>query len=592
MIQRLPSAEVTRGKISGHYRRASDLARDLQILEDSLMTLKADRLACNEIFPVKRTLQVFGFHLAKLDIRQNSAFHEKALTQLMQAAAIPEAHSFAQWPEERKVKFLNEELQSPRPFVIHTNTLPTEARETLDCYKVIHRHIRQNGRAGIGSLIVSMTRSLSDLLIVYVLCRESGLAVMSKKGMICLLPVVPLFETRDDLDRSGEIMEAFLSHTVTKNSLPILDRALDDHVDNFESLPRRTPTASGHTIQQVMLGYSDSNKDCGMMASLRMIREAQENLIHTGSRKKVDIQFFHGRGGTISRGAGPTHRFLESLPTGSLNGGIRITEQGESIAQKYNNHFTAAHNLELFTAGTFGYRFLNSNSLDPNWKPIVDFLSEKSQQTYQDLISHAGFEDFFMQATPIDVLQKSRIGSRPTARTGKKSVKDMRAIPWVFSWNQSRFYLPGWYGSGTALLRLMEESPDEFQHLADKFETQPFLRYLIFNLEASLESAEPDIMRSYASLVKNTSIREEIAGIILKEYNQTQKMLSRLLRQPMEVRRPRFFRTLHARDAGLRLLHQHQVELLETWRKSEDENLLTELLILVNAIASGQRTTG
>lgn len=589
MIHRLPKSGESRNY---EYGRVGELSRDLDLLEASLRDLKADRLVLNELTPVRRKLTTFGFHLARLDIRQNSGFHEKAIVQLMKAAAMPEADQFLKWTEDQKVEFLNRELQSARPFVQSHSQLGIEARETVECLKVVANQISSHGRSGLGSLIVSMTRSLSDLLIVYVLCRESGLAVMGREGMICAMPVVPLFETRDDLERSPGIMDAFLGHPVTRRSLPLQSHELDDVIDLKNPVGSSKHGGDQIPIQQVMLGYSDSNKDCGIIASLWMIRRAQEALLKVGAKNGAGIQFFHGKGGTISRGAGPTHRFLESLPSGSLESGIRLTEQGESIAQKYNNLLTASHNLEMLSAGAFGYRVSPAKSLEPEWEATMEALAAHSQEAYQTLIGMEEFEEFFTQATPIDVLQKSRIGSRPSARTGKKSIKDMRAIPWVFSWNQSRFYLPGWYGAGTALEKLSNQSQMAFENLAAKFENQPFLRYLIYNLESSLESADPEIMRSYARLVENRAVRERIMTIILDEYERTQNILRLLLKKPMELRRPRFFRTLHARDAGLRLLHEHQIEMLAKWRESDDDQMLNDLLILVNAIASGQRTTG
>lgn len=593
ILQRLPKGD-SRGKSQPLYRRASELKSDLQILETSLREVKAERLIWNEVAPVRRLVDIFGFHLARLDVRQNSQFHEKAFVQILRAAGIREAECFAGWDESEKVAFLNRELASPRPFVSAHARLGEEARETLSCLRLLTDHCLIFGRAGLGSLIVSMTRNLSDLLILYLLCREAGLAVMKKQGLICLLPVVPLFETKNDLEKSPSIMEGFLTHPVTQNSLPLLDEAWDERVEELMNSDKvRGLNLVDPPVQQVMLGYSDSNKDCGIFASQWMVRKAQADLVKLGESLGVTLLFFHGRGGTISRGAGPTHRFLESLPCGSLRGGVRLTEQGESIAQKYSNLLTASHNLELLIAGTLANRVNEGLAvLSPKWCEIMDYLSETSQNAYQTLIHSEGFESFFMQATPVDVLQNSRIGSRPAARTGKKSIKDMRAIPWVFSWNQSRFYLPGWYGAGTALEGLYRDLPDQFQHLVEGFHEQPFMRYLIFNLEASLESADAEIMSDYASLVEDAHVRNVVLPMILDEYQRTKTNLKRLLKTPMDQRRPRFFHTLHARDAGLRRLHRHQIQLLKAWRKSRKEDQLSELLVVVNAIASGLRNTG
>ena len=588
MLDRLPDEQ---GTANTRYRRASEVRDDLDTLEFALREVRADRIAAHSVGPAQRLLDVFGFGLARLDIRQNSAFHEQALVQLMEAAGLPEAGEFLDWDETEKRAFLNRELESPRPLSGPGRALTGEAAATIDCLRVVAKRLRHHGRSGIGALIVSMTRDVSDLLIVYILCREVGLVVNGGEGPVCLLPVSPLFETRADLERSPDIMEAFLGHPITQRSLPLHNPALDDQIqpDHLD-----IPDDEAWTpIQQVMLGYSDSNKDCGIIASQWMVRKAQVNLMEVAGRHGVTMQFFHGRGGTVSRGAGPTHRFLDALPPGSLSGGIRLTEQGEIIAQKYSNALTASHNLELLMAGTGASGFHESpTALEVEWSDTLDFLAEKSQEAYRSLLETPHFAEFHRAATPIDVLQNSRIGSRPAARTGKKGIKDMRAIPWVFGWNQARFYLTGWYGAGSALEALATERPEAFQRLADDFRSEPFLHYLIYNLESSLESADTSIMRAYAELVPDVKVRKTILDRILEEFDTTNRAMQRLLKTPMKTRRPRFFRTLHARDAGLKLLHRRQIELLRQWREADDESLLTEALVVVNAIASGQRTTG
>jgi len=389
-------------------------------------------------------------------------------------------------------------------------------------------------------------------------------------------------------------MRGFLGHPVTRRSLPWLAPRWDElRGGEFAQAIGRGPDGRDAPVQQVMLGYSDSNKDCGIVASQWMIRKAQAALVEEGREAGVGLLFFHGRGGTISRGAGPTHRFMEALPPGSLGAGVRITEQGEAIAQKFSNVLTASHNLELLTAGALGARVPgHGEAAHARIPALMDFLASESREHYRALLDSEGFATFFSEATPIDALRHNRIGSRPTARTGAATLRDMRAIPWVFSWNQSRFYLTGWHGAGTALERLHARNPDDFALLRREAARDPFLRYLFHNLEASLESADPDIMARYASLVRSGALRRRMLGAILEEYQRARTWLSRLFETPIEHRRPRFYRTLHARDEGLRLLHERQIKLLRQWRRGGDEALIDELLMTVNAIASGQRTTG
>ena len=278
-------------------------------------------------------------HLARIDIRQNSEYYENALSQMMAAAGVHDAENFAAWPEADKLAFLNHELSTPRPLTHASMTLPKEAAEARETLAVVARQIRHYGCAGVGALIVSMTRNLVDLLTVYVLGKEVGLTYQDQGQLRCVLPVVPLYETYEDLERAPAITDAFLAHPCTRHSLGI-------------------DAAQAKARMIIMLGYSDSNKDTGILASQWILKSAQRKLFEVGENHGVKIAFFHGRGGTVGRGAGATHRFLEALPYGSLNGGVRVTEQGEVIAQKYISPATAIANLEWLLAGSLGAQML------------------------------------------------------------------------------------------------------------------------------------------------------------------------------------------------------------------------------------------
>ena len=564
------------------YRYAHELTANLQILRDALCEVGASRLAEMDVLPVMRAVEVFGFHLAILDIRQNSLFHEKALSQLMTAAGI-DGSDFGNWTETERLRFLDRELRSPRPFLHATASAGPEADTVLACFRVLAAHIERYGTDGIGALIVSMTRRLSDLLVVYLLAREAGLTRLLPEGLACILPVVPLFETIDDLERSPTILRAFLEHSVTSESLRMQQK---------EGEP---------LVQQVMVGYSDSNKDAGIIASQWALQKAQAGLADIGRERGVLIRFFHGRGGTISRGAGPTHRFLEALPHGSLSGDIRLTEQGETIAQKFGNLTTATYNMELLVAGvtatTCGHQF--GKPATHKLEPIAEHLAESSTRAYRKLLEAEGFIPFFREATPIDALEHSRIGSRPSRRTGQASLADLRAIPWVFSWNQARFYLPGWYGAGSALADLLEQQPEEFERLVAGIKDWRFLHYVLTNIESSIASTDVELMHRYADLVEDRAVRDRIFGMILGEWEKTRTMLEKLRGRPMAERRPRMLKTLQLRAEALRVLHLQEIELLVHWRKLKKEGdeagadkMLPELLLSINAIASGLRTTG
>ncbi|MFM8363778.1 MAG: phosphoenolpyruvate carboxylase [Verrucomicrobiota bacterium] len=577
----IQDAKILEGGI--HFRRPAELDLHLSRLSESLRGLGAQRLLDDAVNPVRRALHTFGFHLAALDIRQNSRFHDLAIDQLL-AASGAESPGFSNWDEARRIEFLEAELRSPRPFLGTESSAGPEADAVLSCYAVLRRHLEKNGPDGVGALIVSMTRRLSDLLAVYLLAREAGLARWTPEGLVCSLPVVPLFETLDDLERGPGIVRDFLAHPVTRRSLLRQAKAAGE---------------AGKPVQQVMIGYSDSNKDCGIFASQWALHRSQEAISNAGREAGINIRFFHGRGGTISRGAGPTHRFLDALPPGSVDGDLRMTEQGETISQKYGTISSSVHNLELLQSGVAGV------SLGP-LKPAIagieaevcEFLSEASRDAYSALIGHPDFMAYFSEATPIDALETSRIGSRPSRRTGQRTLADLRAIPWVFGWNQSRHYLPGWFGVGTALRRLKEEKPALFEFLRGNFRKSPFLYYVLTNVETNLASADPDLIGLYAGLVSDSRVRSTILPIILGEFDATRSMISGVFGGDMEVRRPRMTKTLALRGAGLHALHLHQIELLRRWRSAcatqspEKDRLLPRVLLSINAIASGLRTTG
>jgi phosphoenolpyruvate carboxylase len=568
----------------GQHRTPEGVIADLLFLRETLVEVGAGRIARAELDPLLRFLRTFGFHMAVLDIRQNSAFHDKAIGQLLAGTGQDDAH-FAQWDESRRLGFLDSELRSTRPFMREQASIGPEADAVVACHRALVTHIDQYGSAGLGSLIVSMTRSVSDLLSVYLLAREAGLTAGGSDDAYCLLPVVPLFETIGDLERSTGIMDAFLSHPMTQRTLKA----------------RRDAGLTDGLTQQVMIGYSDSNKDGGILASLWNLYRAQQNLAAVGEKHGVRIIFFHGRGGTISRGAGPTHRFIDALPQGSIQGEMRVTEQGESITQKYANHITAVNNLELLTAGVTQNTFLHDVAVrsETAQAKVMDRLAEFSREAYQDLIRTPRFIEFFRQATPIDVIEASRIGSRPSRRTGAASLEDLRAIPWVFAWSQARFYLSGWYGVGSALARLKEEDPKGFEVIRKNYDDWPPLRYMLKNASTSVLASNRSMMKLYGGLVTDKKLRSLFLNRILAEHNLARKMLDELSGSKLSEGRPRLRKVIALRESAIDLLHEQQVALLKDWRKKvadgdrkEADALLPQMLLSLNAIAAGLQATG
>ena len=564
---------------SAGYATPAELDADLVIFKESLNTVGATALATEQVVPIRRRLQAFGFHSAILDIRQNSAFHDAALQQLLETAGVlTKGQLLKAMPVVEKRALLEKELLSPRPFLSQGVSAGPEADTVLACYRVIAMHRVKFGNAGLGTLIVSMTRSVEDLLTVYILAREAGLMEWTPEGLRCPLPVAPLYETMGDLEAGPGISDAFLSHPITKRSLAL-----------------ENPTF------QMMVGYSDSNKDCGILASQWALQRAQTELAAICATHGVRPVFFHGRGGTVGRGAGPTHWFMEALPQGSLSGFLRMTEQGETIAQKYAHLGSAVYNIELLmaSAASATARHRHGQRDAGAIHPIMNKLAPWSRDAYRALLQEPDFMAFYRTATPIDALEHSRIGSRPARRTGQATLDDLRAIPWVFSWTQARFYLPGWFGAGSALEKLKTEDPSGFTALSSAVKESAFLRFVLTNIESSLVSANTDLMQDYAALVSNAVLRDRFMGIILAEHTRTRLLLEELFNGPFAARRPRLAYTLNIREEPLRVLHAQQISLLKTWRakvsagdNEASEAMLPDLLLSINALASGLRTTG
>ena len=477
------------------YNYPQELSADLYILERALINDNAAEIAFADVGEASRIVNTFGFHLAKLDIRQNSSFHELALSQLMQAAQL-NGDEFLNMNVNDRITFINRELESTRPFTHQNMPLGIEAQATVDSYKVLNEQINKYGTQGLGSLIVSMTRNVSDLLLVYLLEREAGLMTSSPSGLASRLPVVPLFETIEDLIQSDKILDEFLSHRVTKNSL-----LLQQQLNKTETL-----------VQEIMIGYSDSNKDGGILASQWYLYEAQTQLIRVGEKHGVKIRFFHGKGGSLSRGAGPTHWFLRALPPHSVNGDIRITEQGETIERKYANKYNAVYNIELLTSGALAVSMLQKNKEIREYELAseLNYLASKSKLVYEGLTNKPGFIQFYEKATPIDAIEQSKIGSRPSRRTGIRTFSDLRAIPWVFSWSQCRFNITGWYGVGSSLENMRINDPYKFERFKTAVKTDSFIRYLLTNIDSSLASTDEDIFKRYAQLASDVPQSNEI----------------------------------------------------------------------------------
>jgi phosphoenolpyruvate carboxylase len=549
------------------YRACFFLAKDLHFLRENLKLIGLKGLAVDLLFPLERSLQCFGFHLAKLDIRQNSAFHDKAISQILKGNGASD-YEFEQWSEEKRVKYLNDLLENRAPITDITQSYGAEADNVLDCYRVVRQHIHQYGADGIGSFIISMTRNLSDLLVVYLLLRETQL-------LKAPIAVVPLFETIEDLHHAPDVLEKFLQHPITRERKTMLNHQ-----------------------QEVMLGYSDSNKDGGTIASKWNLYKAEQALSEIGRKHQTAVFFFHGTGGTISRGGGKYHRFLESMPENTVSGNFKITVQGESVAQLFSNPLTATYNLNALSSGIARHLIKNRAGAKSENYPehAMEYLAQKSFDHYRALIENPDFIEFYGKATCIDVLEKSKIGSRPARRTGTRTLNDLRAIPWVFSWNLSCIAMTGWYGLGEALQSLKNEDPASYQQLKDAVNDWSFLKFLMIQTETNLILSDPEMMHEYAALDDSVERRQLFMDKFISDYQHGFQAIEALFEEPAAIRRNGQYDNLRWRKEKLAILHQTHIHYLKKWRNTADETeketILVTLLSLINAISSGLKNTG
>jgi phosphoenolpyruvate carboxylase len=573
-------AKMGRSTEDGGYRNPEEYRAEVLRLHESLEAIGAQRSADEWVRPLLRLADVFGFHLAAVDIRQNSNTHDQAAAELFGAAGIREAVNFPIWAEEDRRRFLLKELRNPRLLSENAEPLGSGAADVIEALRVFATHAEEHGENALGQLIVSMTRQPSDLLLVHLFCREAGLARQPEGGLWrARLPVTPLFETGGDLSAAERILREYLESTGSPPS----------------------------GLQPAMVGYSDSNKDAGVFASQWGIYLAQESITHACKDHDVMPQFFHGRGGTIGRGAGPMQWFLRALPPGSLAGPLRVTEQGEVLPRKYAHEGNAHYHLELLMAGVSEVAATQEKqpALTDAQRDALNQVAGSSSVAYRRLLESEGFLDFYRSATPIDALEAGTFGSRPPRRTrsDKKTIDDLRAIPWVFSWTQSRFYVPGWFGVGSGLGALESNDPANYETLRRSLPDLAFLRYVLTNVESSLASANLEVISDYASLCPDDDLRGRFLTTVHDEYELTRNQLAAFLGQDFSVRRPRLARTLRLREEPLRRLHEQQIDLLQTWRAAgrpvdsgadggKFEKTFLALQLTINAIASGLRETG
>ena len=562
---------------AGAYLAESELLADLYLIRDSLISHGDHSVAAGGLQDLIRLAETFGFFLMVLDVRQESSRHTQAVTELFSTQA--EAVDYAALTEAGRIEALSRALAQPDQLTL-SPALNPETRETLEVFNVMARMRVETSPEAFGSYVISMTRSASHVLEVMLLARQADLAGYRDHAWYCDLRVAPLFETIEDLAHIEPMMDALLGNPT------------------YGALLK----ASGN-LQEVMLGYSDSCKDGGILASAWNLYEAQKKITDLADRHGVDFRLFHGRGGTIGRGGGPTHESILSQPQGTVRGQIKFTEQGEMVSYKYSNTETAVYELSVGATGLLKASrglILPPTPDKPEFLAIMQQLTEIGERSYRDLTERTpGFLDYFYEATPINEIGQLNIGSRPSHRKkGDRSKYSVRAIAWVFGWAQSRHTLPAWYGIGTALETWHGGDPKRFAKLQAMYRAWPFFRALLSNTQMALFKADMDIARDYAALCADPGVAERIYGLIRAEYERTvREILKVVSAETLIEENPPLALSLSRRNPYLDPLNAIQLALLKRYRNEElsepdRHRWLAPLLRSINAIAAGMRNTG
>jgi phosphoenolpyruvate carboxylase len=550
------------------YADAAEFQRDLDVLYRSLIANQSGIIARGRLRALRRAADCFGFHLASLDLRQNSAVHERTVAELFEKVAGTRYEDMA---EEARIELLVREIASARPLISPHMTYSDETQGELAVFHAAAEAHAVFGEHVIPQCIISMTRGVSDLLEVALLLKEAGLVDPSGSSR---LEIVPLFETIDDLRHCSRIMDRLLS-------LPEYRRLV----------------ASRGNIQEVMLGYSDSNKDGGFVTSGWELYKAEIELVQVFEQHGVRLRLFHGRGGSVGRGGGPSHDAILAQPGGAVDGQIRITEQGETIFSKYANAEVGRSNLEILAAATLEASLLQPRESAPReeYLQAMEELSGFAFAAYRSLVETEGFVDYFWASTVIAEIATLNIGSRPPSRTATRKIEDLRAIPWVFSWAQCRLMLPGWYGFGSAVQAFVARHPDKgTAFLRELYSKWPFFRMLLSNMDMVLAKSSIAIASRYAGLVPDEQLRKTIFARIRAEWQASiDALLDIMGHKHLLQGNPQLDRSIRNRFPYLDPLNHVQVELLRAHRTQEaDEQVLRGIHLTINGISAGLRNSG
>ena len=550
------------------YSGPAELKADVQAIHDSLVADGSGILTRGRLHRLVRSIECFGFHLASIDLRQNSAVHERTIAELFEAVAP--GTNYLQLDETRRVALLDKELDTARPLVSPFVTYSEETETELGVFRMAVTAQQRYGHKIIHTTIISMAESVSDLLELAVLLKQVGLVDREGNAGVNL---VPLFETIDDLRACSGIMEA-----VFKNR----------HLAKI--------VASRGNTQEVMLGYSDSNKDGGFVTSGWELYKAEIALVETFKAAGVGMRLFHGRGGSVGRGGGPSYDAILAQPAGAVDGQIRITEQGEIISSKYAQTDTCRRNLSIIVAATLDASLIDSKLPPPPdvFRQTMGELSDYAYAAYRKLVYETeGFEDYFWNSTVINEIATLNLGSRPASRKKTRKVEDLRAIPWVFSWAQCRVMLPGWYGFGSAVDAWLKGGGD-IELLRRMLKDWAFFRTQLANMDMVLAKASLAVASRYADLVEDEALRKRIFSEITREYDLTVKMLFSIMQQDRLLEsNPLLERSINNRFPYLDPMNHVQVELLKMLRADgDDDEVRGGVHLSINGIAAGLRNSG
>ena len=516
---------------------------------------------------LREAVSGFGFHLAVMDLRQNSDVHERVVAELLGRAGVTDR--YLDLPESARRELLAAELASPR---LLRSPYASYGPETLSELAVVDAAHRLRGRFGPGAIanyVISKAASVSDMLEVAILLKEAGLFTPGESPA-CALRIVPLFETIEDLRASAAIMSAWFDLALVRSVLEGQGR-----------------------LQEVMIGYSDSNKDGGYVTSNWEIRTAITGLVALGAARGVDMRFFHGRGGAVGRGGGSSYEAIQAQPAGAVRRGIRITEQGEVVSSKYGHPLGGLMSLETIAAATLAAELDHeADAADDAFAGLLSEISQNAFEAYRDLVYETpGFETYFRQSTPVREIADLKIGSRPASRTPSSRIADLRAIPWVFSWSQSRVMLPGWYGFGSAM-RIAE--PARLEALRGLHVRSPFFRSVVSNLEMVLAKSSLPIAARYADLVEDRDMAATVFSRIQAEWRASHDAVLAITDQGALLdRAPRLAQSIRLRLPYIDPLNVLQVELLRRHRAGEaDDDVRRGIHMSINGISAGLRNSG